>query len=775
MAARSALIRRCGGTFSLRAKSRLRRLRYDTRLRAQPLGGRLKGREVKEMAKQSLASAYVQIIPSADGISGKLAEVMGGEAAAAGKISGKSLGSALVGTLTKVVVAAGIGKMLQSAFTGGTAFESAMAKVGTIADTAKVPLESLSSQVLQVSGDMHIGANEISEAAYQAISAGQDTGNAVAFAGQASMLATAGFTSSASAVDILTTALNAYGKGADEAGHVSDVLLTTQNLGKTSVDELAGSMGRVIPLAAAYNVSLENLSSGLAIMTANGIATAEASTYTKSMLNELGDTGSSVGKILKQQTGKSFAELNADGKSLGDVLQVLYDSVGGNATKFAGLWSSVEAGTGALSLASSGADKFNGVLQQMQADSGATQTAYDTMTDTMAYKLDGVKTNAQNLGKALFDAVSGRLGEGVALAGGYLQTLSESVQQNGIAGLAQGLAAVFADLTTNVGPQLLQTGIDLLGKLGEGLVTGIPQLLAQALPVAASLASGLRENAGQLVDAGIQFILNLATGLMNGLPTMIAYLPGIVSDIAGIINDNAPKLLVAGVQLIVTLGQGLIQAIPTLVENIPQILMAVANVITAFNWLNLGGNIIKLLGDGIKGMKGALTSGFKSVLDGGINYIKSLPAKFIEWGKDMIMGLVKGITGSVGAVVGAVKNVASTIATYIHFSRPDVGPLRLYEQWMPDFMSGLAKGIRDNLWMVEDAADALALTTAQPMQLQVAGVLRGNQQTAAASWQPQPGVAYQQTNNFYTHDSLSESELTREAEDMMNRLRWGIP
>lgn len=727
------------------------------------------------MAKQSLASAYVQIIPSADGISGKLAEVMGGEAASAGKISGKSLGSALVRTLTKVVAAAGIGKMLQSAFTGGTAFESAMAKVGTIADTAKVPLESLSSQVLQVSGDMHIGANEIAEAAYQAISAGQDTGNAVAFAGQASMLAKAGFTSSASAVDILTTALNAYGKGADEAGHVSDVLLTTQNLGKTSVDELAGSMGRVIPLAAAYNVSMENLSSGLAIMTANGIATAEASTYTKSMLNELGDTGSSVGKILKQQTGKSFAELNADGKSLGDVLQVLYDSVGGNATKFAGLWSSVEAGTGALSLASSGADKFNGVLQQMQADSGATQTAYDTMTNTMAYKLDGVKTNAQNLGTALFDAVSGRLGEGVALAGGYLQTLSENVQQNGIAGLAQGLAVVFTDLTTNVGPQLLQTGTALLGKLGDGLVTGIPQLLAQALPVVANLASGLRENAGQLVDAGIQFILNLATGLMNGLPTMIAYLPGIVSDIAGIINDNAPKLLVAGVQLIVTLGQGLIQALPALGANLLQIIQAVVDVWTAFNWLDLGGKVIKLMGSGIKNMAGFVSSSVKGMMEQPIAYLKSLPEKFCQWGKDMIQGMIRGITSMIDGVVGSVKNVASAIASVIHFSRPDIGPLRSYEQWMPDFMSGLAKGIRDNLWMVEDAADALALTTAQPMQLQVAGVLRGNQQTAAASWQPQPGVAYQQTNNFYTHDSLSESELTREAEDMMNRLRWGIP
>lgn len=184
---------------------------------------------------------------------------------------------------------------------------------------------------------------------------------------------------------------------ADQATHVSDVLLTTQNLGKTSVDELSSSMGRVIPLAAAYNVSVENLSSGLAVMTANGIATAEATTYTKSMLNELGDTGSTVGKILQQQTGKSFAQLSADGKSLGDVLQILYDSVGGDSTAFAGLWSSVEAGTGALSLASGGADKFNGVLAQMADSAGATDTAYQTMTDTFQHSMESLQTTAENL------------------------------------------------------------------------------------------------------------------------------------------------------------------------------------------------------------------------------------------------------------------------------------------------------------------------------------------------------------------------------------------
>ena len=727
-------------------------------------------------SKTELAKAYVEIIPSATGIGGKISEALGGEVTAAGATAGQSLGKSLIGAVGKILAASGIGKMLQAAFTEGSAFETAVAKVGTIADTTKVPIGELKEQISDLSGTMGIAAGDLAEATYQAISAGQDTGDAVAFAGQAAKLAAAGFTSSSSAVDILTTALNAYGLGADKATHVSDVLLTTQNLGKTSVDELSASMGRVIPLAAAYKVNVENLSSGLAIMTANGIATAEATTYTKSMLNELGDTGSTVGKILQKETGQGFAELMDSGQSLGDVLQVLYDSVGGDATKFAALWSSVEAGTGALSLANSGAEKFNDVLAQMENSSGATETAYTTMTDTMAHRMESLKTNAANLGIALFDSVSGKLGAAVSLASGYLQTLTDGFTSGGFAGLAEGLGSIFTDLTTNVGPQLLQSGIDLMTQLGQGMVTGIPQLLAQALPIAANLASGLRANAGQLVDTGIQFILNMAQGLINGLPTMITYIPGIVTDIAGIINDNAPKLLEAGVKLIIMLGQGLIQAVPTLVANIPQILLAVANVITAFNWIELGGSVIKLLGSGIQGMGGVLKSGFTSVMQGGISYIKNLPAKFIGWGKDMIMGLVKGITGSIGAVVGAVKNVASAIASYMHFSRPDIGPLRMYERWMPDFMAGLSRGITDNLWMVEDAAERLSGATAEPMQVAVAGTLRSNNRfgNTADTWQP-GGMTVNLNNEFHTHDSLSESELTREAESMAQRLKWAIP
>lgn len=727
-------------------------------------------------SKTELAKAYVEIIPSATGIGGKISEALGGEVTAAGATAGQSLGKSLIGAVGKILAAAGIGKMLQAAFTEGSAFETEVAKVGTIADTTKVPIGELKEQITDLSGTMGIATGDLAEATYQAISAGQDTGDAVAFAGQAAKLAAAGFTSSSSAVDILTTALNAYGLGADKATHVSDVLLTTQNLGKTSVDELSASMGRVIPLAAAYKVNVENLSSGLAIMTANGIATAEATTYTKSMLNELGDTGSTVGKILQKETGQGFAELMDSGQSLGDVLQVLYDSVGGDATKFAALWSSVEAGTGALSLANSGAEKFNDVLAQMENSSGATETAYTTMTDTMAHRMESLKTNAANLGIALFDSVSGKLGAAVSLASGYLQTLTDGFTSGGFSGLADGLGSIFTDLTTNVGPQLLQSGIDLMTQLGQGMVTGIPQLLAQALPIAADLASNLRANAGQLVDTGIQFILNMAQGLINGLPTMITYIPGIISDIAGIVNDNAPKLLEAGVKLIGMLGMGLIQAVPALLANLPQILMAVASVITAFNWLELGGNIIKFLGNGIRNMGGTLSSCIKNCFDQGLAYIKSLPGKAAGWAADMINGFVEGIFSSMHKVADAVKNVASTITAYMHFSRPDIGPLRMYEQWMPDFIAGLSRGITDNLWMVEDAAERLSGATAEPMQVAVAGTLRSNNRfgNTADTWQP-GGMTVNLNNEFHTHDSLSESELTREAESMAQRLKWAIP
>lgn len=291
----------------------------------------------------------------------------------------------LQGVLASAGIAATLNEIKNGFFDCSEAaaqFETSTAMVATIADTSQKSLSSISKEVRSYSNETGEAASDMAEATYQAISASINTADAAAFAGTATKLAVGGFTSATTAVDVLTTAINAYGLAASDATQLSDYLITTQNLGKTSVDQLAQSVGKVIPLASAYNVQMDNLSSAYAVLTANGIATAESGTYLKSMLNELGDTGSGVSEVLLNSTGKTFAQLMEQGYSLGDVMAMLGNAVDGDSTAFNALWNSTEAGIGALSLFNAGADKYNGVLESMRTSAGATEKAYSTMADT---------------------------------------------------------------------------------------------------------------------------------------------------------------------------------------------------------------------------------------------------------------------------------------------------------------------------------------------------------------------------------------------------------
>lgn len=558
----------------------------------------------------------------------------------------------LIADLVKTASSQLVG-LAQSSIQTGSAYEVSLAKVGTIADLGKLSIQQLGDQVSATSNSMGIATTVIAEATYQAISAGQDTANAVAFAGQAAKLAAAGFTSTTSAVDILTTALNAYGLSADQADHVSDVLLTTQNLGKTSVDELSSSMGRVIPLAAAYNVSVENLSSGLAVMTANGIATAEATTYAKSMLNELGDTGSTVGKILQAETGKSFAQLNAEGKSLGDVLQILYDNVGGDSTAFAGLWSSVEAGTGALSLASGGADKFNGVLAQMVDSAGATDTAYQTMTDTFQHSMESLQTTAENLSIDLFEAMEPGLKEAANWGTDCLNTLTSALNEGGPAAMLDAASGILENLTA-------------------GVVQKIPGLTSAATQVITKLVQYLFDHQDEIFDAGIQLLRSLVQGIGENLPQLITAAVSLIESFASSLTDHLPEIAALGVDILAALIRGLL----SLTENLAgAALDLIASFVQSFDdnhdqFWEIGKQAVAGLWQGIKDswsdLLSNLTEKVRSLADTAkrVLGIHSPSKVFTEIGENVTQGLVNGINTGTPAAEQAIQNIAQTLSTY---------------------------------------------------------------------------------------------------------------
>ena len=486
-------------------------------------------------------------------------------------------------------------------------YTDAVAKVGTVADLQSVPLEKLRDDMLQLSTETGRGAGEIADATYQAISASVDTADAVSFVGTSVGLAKAGFLETADAVDVLTTIINAYGLEASDAGRLSDILIQTQNDGKTTVNELSQSMGQVIPLASAYGVNIENLAASYAQLTKNGVATAQAGTYLKSMLNELGDSGSDVGEILKSKTGKSFGQLMNDGMSLGDVLGILNDSVNGDSEALAGLWSSSEAGTGALSILSSGVGAFNDELGNMQDSTGNVADALETLSTPSAKaqeSLNAVKNAGIELGSAALEAIAP-----------LLEQLAETVKS-------------LTERFSNLSPAT------------QTVIVAVMAILAALGPVIIII--------GTLIQS-IGAIMTIAPAVATALGTVkiaIAAIGGPVTIVIAVITALVLKL---------------IHAYNTSEEfrnKVNAVFDAVGNKVNAA--IN---RIIGVFQSGIAYYKNAV-SDIKAAWSELVSWFSGKVSDFVSIGKNVLMGLWNGINDKVGWLKGKVKGVVDKIKSW---------------------------------------------------------------------------------------------------------------
>ncbi len=192
----------------------------------------------------------------------------------------------------------------------------------------------------------------------------------------------------------------------------------------------------------------------------------------------------------------------------------------------------------------------------------------------------------------------------------------------------------------------------------------------------------------------------------------------------------------APVLLMIDLVTGDFEKLKSDLENIlNNIKNAVANIwdsikeITSNIWNEIK-NVVSTL---VSLVKETAISGFEALRDGIKNAIRELP-KIVsdifekigstisgwidnawEWGADFINGLKEGILSGVRGIVDAVKGIGDKIRSFLHFSRPDEGPLRDYETWMPDFIDGMVKGINENVYKVSNAVKRVAKTMSESM------------------------------------------------------------
>lgn len=601
-------------------------------------------------------------------------------AAVGGKL--KTLGSNISGVgqaIMPVSVAAAGG--LAFATKSAMSFEKSMAKVGTIADTSQVSMKTLSNGIMNLSNKTGKSTSDLSAGLYQAISASVKTKDAMKFMADAANLSKAGFLSTKDSVDVLTTVLNAYKMKASETKNVSDILIQTQNDGKTTVNELSKSLGSVIPTASALGVNLKNVASAYAIMTKGGISTAESGTYLRAMLNELGKEGSGVAQILKQKTGKTFGELMSSGKSLGDVLGILKDSVGGNSEKFKNLWANTRAGTGALALTKGGAKEFNDELQKMNGSAGNTSKALKTLGGSSSAQAKKGLNALKNIGTTLGTTLMATLGPTLEKVSNHLVKMANAFMK--LSPTTQNIILVIGGIVATAGPLLMFIG-SLMGSVGN-ILTMAPKIVGAIKNIGSAfsaLGGFLAANPIVLIIAGIAALVVALVVLYHKSETFRNFVNGAVAAIKGVVLG-----VINGIKAGIT---GFVSAVSSAWNSLKSATTSAWNAVK---------NAILSVWNGIKSTVTGAVSAVRSTITGVWNGIKSTTSNVWNGIKNAVGNAINGAKGfinrfkpklphvnnPVASLLGWVKNAINKARSIINGFRPHLPKLSFPHINLPHF------------------------------------------------------------------------------------------
>jgi TP901 family phage tail tape measure protein len=348
----------------------------------------------------SLASAFVNIIPGTKEIDKYLKTDLPGDAAKAGGPVGNKLGTSvgtgfgtkfkaalgpIIATAAAAFGAMAIGNFIKDGITGATDLKTALTEVvtltGSVGDAAAADFKSFQDTVKGVSTEFGIAQDVLTNGLYNAISAGIPRGNVLEFMQVASQASIAGVTDVNTAVDGLSTVLNAFGLEADATQAVADSMFTAVKGGKTTFAELSASMFQVAPSAAAAGVSFTEVNAAIATLTAAGTPTTVATTQIKAALTALQRPTADM-TALFNGLGYESAQAAIESEGLQFALGAVSDYADGNNGKMIELLGSVEAVSAVQVLAGTGAEKFTSELAAQADAAGSTQTAFEELDAT---------------------------------------------------------------------------------------------------------------------------------------------------------------------------------------------------------------------------------------------------------------------------------------------------------------------------------------------------------------------------------------------------------
>jgi TP901 family phage tail tape measure protein len=617
----------------------------------------------------SAGNAYVDILPrQAAGFNGAMQGVLSNPLKKAGLVAG---GVAVAG------VAAGVAGAVKSV-NAFASLETGLNEVFTLLPEASGEARAqMTEDVKAFAKDFGVLPDEVVPALYQALSAGVPPDNVFDFLGTAQKAALGGVTDLETAVDGVSSVVNAYGSDIINATEASDLMFTAVRLGKTNFEELSSSLFNVTPTASALGVQFEDVTAALAAMTAQGVPTSVATTQLRQLMVELSKDGSKAADAFIDIAGKPFQQFIAEGGNVAGALEIMQEAAGENEVALQDMFGSVEAGSAALSL--TGSDAFTDALEEMGASAGATDKAFETMDQGLSRTWDKIKATFEvafvDIGQKLApfvqkfadffaEALPGIIDGATALFGPLIDILGEVFGVFGDlfggisegASEAQGVLQPFIDYITTVFGFVKGVVTDVFNAIRDvfernserigGALQTLGQIFGQIFEVAKTIFGALQAFWDQWGDTILTIFGAVFDNVVVVLSAAFDIIKGIFDVVLGILTGDWSRAW----EGIKGIFEGVWNAIKGLIQNAADFLINI--------WHSLFGNGIVV--DTIKGGLDRIL-GFFAELPGKIlGFLAGLPGKLVSFGADLVSGIVSGMGNIVSAVGSKIKSGISS-------------------------------------------------------------------------------------------------------------------
>lgn len=661
-----------------------------------------------------IGKAFVQIVPSAEGITGKVKALVDHE----GETAGESLGKKLFDKFKTVITALEIGKVVGDALSQGGQLEQSIGGVETLfKDSAEV----VKNNALQAFQTVGMSANEYMQnvtgfSASLLQSLGGDTAAAASVADMAMTDMADNANKMGTSLDSITTAYQGFAKQ-------NYTMLDNLKLGyggtKTEMQRLLKDAQKISGVK--YDLSnLNDVYEAIHVIQKQMDISGYSTEQLKTKLKDMSLTEAELTKVASDM-GISYDEalkrMNAGTLSVNDAQILLGTTAREAAVTLEGSANAMKASW----------KDFLGIITTGGAF-GDVGTALKNLTSTFGTwafgnllpMLGRIAGNIPTIMTGLVDALQE-----------YLPIVLESIP---------GIFSSLIDTITEQTPILLQSGGELIAQIANGIAQNLPIMLTKAL----------------------ELIQWLGNGIIAAIPALSTSAPQIITGIMNFISANLPSLLKSALDIVVELGVGLINSIPALVDGVMAVIEAIFNWFAEQDWAQLGVDIVNLLADGIRSLIETAVGAIGDVTTNVWNAVKD-----VDWlglGADIISGIISGL-GDVGKALyeklkAGFDDAIGWAKALLNIGSPSKVMADEIGQWIP---AGIAVGIEAKSDAISDAMnemsnlivdDALTMDLNAPMPSEFNPV-------------PEKTINFSPTVNIYPSEGMDEERIGQVAVDKL--------